>query len=57
MCVREANDHYTAWVNECEMAECMDKIRAEFEPRFEKCYTLSPAKQQRCLDLVNADME
>jgi hypothetical protein len=34
-CEKEAKELYYEMINDCEMAECMDKIRAELEPRFE----------------------
>lgn len=35
ICMKEANERYTYWINECEMADCKERIRTELEPRFE----------------------
>jgi hypothetical protein len=57
ICQKEAKEHYAGWINECEMADCKDRIRSEFEPKFDSCNQIEdPEKRQACLDEVNSVM-
>jgi hypothetical protein len=40
-CLKEVKEHYANWINDCEIADCVDGVYAQFRPEYEYCETLT----------------